>query len=153
MAQRTVVTMIDDLDGGEATQTVAFALEGAAYEIDLSDANADGLRKALESYAAVARKTATARKSPGRPLRDKARNDSVRAWAREEGLSISARGRIPEEIYSKWQAAGNPAPRLPVPTAADRAVRSAPVPSVPEPPVRGGGRTRRAAATVPLDTV
>ncbi|HLU98671.1 MAG TPA: Lsr2 family protein, partial [Thermobifida alba] len=50
MARKARVLLIDDLDGGEAGQTVSFNLDGRAYEIDLSDANAARLRKALAPF-------------------------------------------------------------------------------------------------------
>ena len=40
MAQKVQVLLVDDLDGGEADETVAFSLDGVAYEIDLSTNNA-----------------------------------------------------------------------------------------------------------------
>ena len=50
MAQKVQVLLVDDLDGGEATETVAFSLDGNSYEIDLSSENASKLRK---EFAAV----------------------------------------------------------------------------------------------------
>ena len=47
MAQKTIVQLIDDLDQGPADETVSFALDGAAYEIDLSAANAAKMRDAF----------------------------------------------------------------------------------------------------------
>ena len=47
MASRTTVTLVDDLDGTEAEQTVSFGLEGVDYEIDLSSAHAEALRDAV----------------------------------------------------------------------------------------------------------
>ena len=47
MAQRTQVIFEDDIDGSEAEGTVTFALNGVQYEIDLSNKNAEKLRKAL----------------------------------------------------------------------------------------------------------
>ena len=41
MAQRVLVTLADDLDGGEAAETIAFGVDGQWYEIDLSSQNAD----------------------------------------------------------------------------------------------------------------
>ena len=35
MAQITEVRLLDDLDGGEAAESVAFSLDGKSYEIDL----------------------------------------------------------------------------------------------------------------------
>ena len=45
MAQTIQVLLIDDLDGGEAVGTVRFGLDGTEYEIDLSAAHNDELRK------------------------------------------------------------------------------------------------------------
>ncbi|HRK44564.1 MAG TPA: Lsr2 family protein, partial [Nocardioides sp.] len=43
MAQKVHIVLEDDLDGSDATQTVSFALDGTAYEIDLNDKNAAAL--------------------------------------------------------------------------------------------------------------
>ena len=50
MAHQTSVTLVDDLDGGKAAETVVFGLDGASYEIDLSKKNAGTLRKALTEF-------------------------------------------------------------------------------------------------------
>ncbi|MGN6172881.1 MAG: Lsr2 dimerization domain-containing protein, partial [Streptosporangiaceae bacterium] len=39
MAQKVIVALEDDLDGGPADETVRFGIDGAAYEIDLSKKN------------------------------------------------------------------------------------------------------------------
>ena len=36
MAQKVTVTLVDDLDGGTAEETVEFGIDGVSYEIDLS---------------------------------------------------------------------------------------------------------------------
>src|ERR1700745_3570576 len=72
MAQKVQVLLVDDLDGSEATETVAFGLDGASYEIDLSSGNAGKLRKELAHYVEHARKASAparrrrARTGPGR---------------------------------------------------------------------------------------
>jgi hypothetical protein len=57
MARKMKVELVDDLDGGEATQTVPFHLDGVAYEIDLSDMHAEALRAALAPFVAAARRS------------------------------------------------------------------------------------------------
>jgi hypothetical protein len=58
MAQKTVVTLIDDLDGqSEADETVEYALDGVTYEIDLAKDNAEALREVFAPYIAAARRT------------------------------------------------------------------------------------------------
>lgn len=60
MAQRTITTLVDDLDGtdlGRGTgQTIQFGIDGRVYEIDLSDDNATALREALRPYADAGRR-------------------------------------------------------------------------------------------------
>ena len=67
MATMTTVTLVDDLDGSEASESVSFALDGASYEIDLSEDNAEKLRDALAGYVASARRVDGGRRGPGRP--------------------------------------------------------------------------------------
>lgn len=110
MAARTVVHLIDDVDGGEADETVNFSLDGVDYTIDLSSANADGLRKALAEFVDVARRTGgRVSKGGGRtqvkPGGDRAQNQAIREWARHNGHQVSERGRIPAELIAQFQAA------------------------------------------------
>lgn len=63
MATRIISTLVDDLDGSEAAETVQFSLDGRSYEIDLSSTHADQLRAGLLPYLQVARKeTSTVRR-------------------------------------------------------------------------------------------
>jgi hypothetical protein len=106
MAQRVQIILEDDFDGGEADETVGFGLDGTDYEIDLSSANASKLRDALAPWVASARKA-----SGGRRSRRAARQPSgpgsaeIRAWAQENGMQVSARGRVPAEIREAYAKA------------------------------------------------
>ncbi|AEW95709.1 MULTISPECIES: histone-like nucleoid-structuring protein Lsr2 [Streptomycetaceae] len=104
MAQRVVVTLSDDIDGGEATETIAFGLDGKAYEIDLSAANADKLRNALTPYLKAGRRRSRSGKAYQRTsvAPDPA---AVRAWARSNGMDVPPRGRIPKKVYEAFEAA------------------------------------------------
>ncbi len=104
MAQRVVVTLSDDIDGGAAVETVAFGLDGKAYEIDLSAANAVRLRDALSPYLLAGRR----RSRSGRAYqRTSVAPDpaAVRAWARSNGMEVPPRGRIPKRVYEAFDAA------------------------------------------------
>jgi len=107
VAKQTLVQLIDDLDGGQAEETVSFSLDGADYTIDLSKSNADKLRKGLADFVTHANKVGGRRKRAvaGAAGRDKAQNQAIREWARESGEPISERGRIPEALVLKFQAA------------------------------------------------
>ncbi|MEU1623796.1 Lsr2 family protein [Streptomyces sp. NPDC020096] len=104
MAQRVVVTLSDDIDGGEAEETVAFGLDGKTYEIDLSSANADKLRDALTPYLKAGRRRSRSGKAYKRTsvAPDPA---AVRAWARSHGFDVPPRGRIPKKVYEAFDAA------------------------------------------------
>jgi len=106
VAQRVQIVLDDDLDGGKADETVSFALDGSAYEIDLSAKNAAKLRDALALYVGSARKVSsrsTRRTSRGRSA-GPAPSD-VREWARANGYEVSDRGRVAAEIKDAYEAA------------------------------------------------
>lgn len=107
MAQKVQVLLIDDLDGGEAEETVSFGIDGSAYEIDLSSDNAAKLRSALAPFVEAARRAPTKRnnsrgKQRGASGRD--RSAEIRAWAKAAGKQVSDRGRIPQAIVDEYLA-------------------------------------------------
>jgi uncharacterized protein (DUF2252 family) len=105
MAQKTVVELIDDLDGSEASQTVTFSLDGVDYEMDLNDENAGELRSSLARFIEAARRTGgrkravTEAKTTGLPTKQ------IRAWALAEGLEVSPRGRIQASVVDAYLSA------------------------------------------------
>ncbi len=106
VAQRVVVTLSDDIDGGEAAETVAFGLDGKSYEIDLNPANAKKLRGALAPFVEAGRKRAKSGKAYHRTAvtPDPA---AVRAWARSNQMDVPPRGRIPKKVYEAFNAANH----------------------------------------------
>ncbi|GAB2932510.1 Lsr2 family protein [Rhodococcus aerolatus] len=112
MASKTVVELIDDLDGdGVAEETVSFALDGVEYEIDLSVENAGKLRDDLAHWVDHARRTSGRRSSGSRSgttvrkAADRERTAAVREWARSNGYDVSDRGRIPTAVADAYEAA------------------------------------------------
>lgn len=112
MAQKVQVVLVDDLDGGSADETVTFALDGVAYEIDLSRDNAAALRDTLATYVGHARRlgSAGARRGGGRSRARAAGTDGpspaeVREWAKSNGIAVNERGRISADLQAKFQAA------------------------------------------------
>ena len=113
MARRIVHQLVDDIDGsvlevGEG-ETVHFSLNGTSYEIDLNAAHVDELRQAFEPYISAGRRagsSSSARSSA--PRKRPGRNPevaSIRAWAKENGYSLSERGRIPAPVLEAYKAA------------------------------------------------
>ena len=111
MAQKHIVQLIDDIDGGTAAETVAFGLDGTNYEIDLSAKNAGKLRDALAVYVGSARRAgrsgrpAGPGRRAGRPARgDREQTQAIREWARKNGHKIGEKGRIPASVLEAYHA-------------------------------------------------
>lgn len=121
MGRTTIVQLIDDLDGSDATTTVQFGWDGVNYQIDLTTAHAKAFTTAIQPYLAVARRTSPprrgqrtqARRTPS-PVRrgsaGAADPAAIRTWAADNGLSVAARGRIPASVVDAYQAARRAAP-------------------------------------------
>jgi hypothetical protein len=111
VAQKVQVILVDDIDGGEAAETVSFGLDGTSYEIDLSVDNAAELRDALAKWVGSARKAGRAisgrASSRGRSsaAADREQTQAIRAWARKQGHKVNDRGRIPADIVAAYNAA------------------------------------------------
>ena len=118
MAQRVNVVLVDDIDGGDAAETVSFALDGADYEIDLSDTHATELRDALSVYVGHGRRISGRRKNAGGASRRTSSGASasngtgtgasaadIRSWARENGYTVPDRGRVSAEVREAYAAA------------------------------------------------
>lgn len=108
MAQKVTVSLVDDLTGSEADETVEFGLDGKYYEIDLSSDNAERLRKVLVDFVAAARRPGQARRKTAgtaavhSPAVDREQNQAIREWARKKGREVSDRGRIPADVLQAY---------------------------------------------------
>ena len=122
MTRRIVHQLVDDLDGTVLDvgtgETVLFSLDGTAYEIDLTDENAAGLRAALQPYISAGRSvsarsgsttsgTASRGGASGRTQRRGGQRDyaPIRAWAADNGYTVSDRGRVPASVLEAYDAA------------------------------------------------
>ena len=106
MAQKMTVALVDDLDGSPAAETVRFGFEGADYEIDLNAKHALALRRQLAPFTAHARRAGQglARRA-ARTAAGRRRSGEIRAWAKEHGIAVSERGRIPASVLEQYAAA------------------------------------------------
>ena len=122
MAQITEVRLLDDLDGGEAAESVAFSLDGKSYEIDLSERHAAALRDAFAPFVGSARRAGGP--APSRPRmstrvstgagRSREETTAIREWATANGLKVSDRGRISSTVLEAYENRGNLAVAEPV---------------------------------------
>jgi hypothetical protein len=116
MAKTVIVKLTDDIDGGDADETVYFSIDGKSYEIDVNSENASRVRAAFAPFIAKGRASgsSTARARPVRPSggssektlfsrltsEEKAR---FRAWA-----NMATARRISDSRVNSWVAAGKP---------------------------------------------
>jgi hypothetical protein len=113
MASVTELRLVDDIDGGEADETVAFDLDGKNYEIDLSENHAAMLREVLAPYVAAARRAGSSptargrRTTPERPAADRQQTAAIREWAAANGFAVSTRGRIAAHVREAYENRNN----------------------------------------------
>jgi hypothetical protein len=115
MAQRTIIELLDDLDGEtEAAETVSFALDGRSYEIDLSEENASRLREVFAEWTPYARKVGgrtvhrrVPRPRSSTPPSSALREDvsAIREWAKGAGYEVNPRGRIARAVREAFREA------------------------------------------------
>src|SRR5262245_38640823 len=102
MATKISVALEDDLEGGPAAETLRFGIDGAEYEIDLSKKNATAFRRQLAPFVEHARKAGRGpRRRFGRTVSSRRRSGDIRAWAKEQGIAVSERGRIPASVIER----------------------------------------------------
>lgn len=106
MARKVNITLESDLSQAPADTTIEFGFDGVSYAIDLTTEEADAFRGVMEKYVAVGTKVGRPSKSKRRPKHTTSVDTAaVRAWAAENGLPTSARGRVPAEVMEKYLAA------------------------------------------------
>lgn len=107
MAKRTTVQLIDDISGEQADRTLRFAFDGVYYEIDLTEANIDSFQRKIQNYLNAARRVGGRHRSAGgtgQSTGTAGESNAIREWAREQGIEVNARGRIPIEVVEKYRA-------------------------------------------------
>jgi hypothetical protein len=111
MAKRTVHLLVDDLDGGEADETITFGIDGVQYEIDLSTKNALKMREAIVRYTEAGTRLGRGANAAvrhavagGSATVDRDQSRAIREWAHAQGIDVSNRGRIKRDIVDRYHA-------------------------------------------------
>lgn len=115
MAKKTVIEFIDDITGqpGEDVKTEYFVAEGYVHEIDLGPESRAQLEAAMKPFVEAGRRrrainlsrwaegsTGTSASRPT-PI-DREQNQAIRAWAAQQGMKVSDRGRIPANVLEAF---------------------------------------------------
>jgi hypothetical protein len=109
VAQKVQVMLLCDLDDGnvDAQETLLFSLGNSAYEVDVCAKHAQQIRDGLQPFITQARKTSagsSARRRP-RPATDRQQTASIRSWAKDHGIDVNDRGRIPASVIKEYEHA------------------------------------------------
>jgi len=114
MAKTVIVKLTDDIDGGDADETIQFALDGRSYEVDLSAGNASKLRDALKPYIEKGRagngtrsRSSLPRSAPSQETLYSQLSDAEKMRFRTWANMPTAR-RISDARVKSWIAAGKP---------------------------------------------
>lgn len=144
MAKQVITKLLDDLDGGDADETVTFALDGMGYQIDLSSKNSKKLRDFLDPYLSAATRTgrigSPVQLQKHRPTvsdfrtaaNNREQNQLIREWAVKNGIELAERGRIPQHIQDAYHNRSRALPEPEeAPAASEQEIPPAPTPRSP----------------------
>jgi nucleoid-associated protein Lsr2 len=93
----------------KGAETVSFGLDNTEYQIELCPKDRAALEKVMSMYVPYARRArvngAAGKKNAYRPISERRKSAAIRAWAESQGITVSARGRIPAEVLEQYRAA------------------------------------------------
>lgn len=109
MAQKVSVTFACDYDQKPIAegqhQTRRFSLDGRDYEIDLCTRHSQKFDDVVGRYAKRARRaSARAGRAKRRTTAHRQHSAAIRSWAKESGIAVSDRGRIPADVVASYEA-------------------------------------------------
>jgi hypothetical protein len=105
MARTVITVLVDDIDGTDADETIAFGLDGQGYEIDLSTENVARLRESVSQFVEAARRDRSARAPRRASVSGQPEQRAIREWAQANGIEVNDRGRIRKDIVEQYRAA------------------------------------------------
>ena len=112
MGKRKTVTLIDDLDGTEADETVEFGIDGRVYSIELSAENAEALRRTVRRWGSHDRQVDRrprhiSRVDPFRAHVSSRERDQIRQWCEHNGYRLGSRGPIPFRVVDAYRSSNS----------------------------------------------
>ncbi|KQU38509.1 hypothetical protein ASG69_15515 [Rhodococcus sp. Leaf225] len=111
VVRKVDVTLIDDLDGMSADDTVVFGYRGTWFEIDLSAENAAQIHGLLTEWSTRGRRSEDISTARRRTAADRAETAAIRTWARGHGFAIADRGRIADSVVAAYRTRARPPSR------------------------------------------
>jgi len=96
----------DDKEIPEGQQrSLTFGIDGQDYEIDLCKKHGDRFGEVIHKFAQHARKPGQkgASKRKRRTAANRQHSAEIRAWAKDQGMDVSDRGRIPGSVLAGFE--------------------------------------------------
>jgi hypothetical protein len=109
VAQKVSVTYACDYDNKEIPEgqhrSLTFGIDGQDYEIDLCKKHSDRFGEVVGKFAEHARRPSQkgAPKRKRRTAANRQRSAEIRAWAKDQGMEVSDRGRIPGNVVTDFE--------------------------------------------------
>ena len=109
VAQKVSVSFACDYDQKSIPdgqhQIRRFSLDGRDYEIDLCAKHSQKFDDVVGRYADHARRaSARAARAKRRTTAHRQHSAAIRSWAKETGIAVSDRGRIPADVVARYEA-------------------------------------------------
>lgn len=101
MARKTRIVLIDDINGELGDETIKFGLDGVDYEIDLTTENAKKFRDLMDPWIQAGRRVG-GRRVAGTDTRQVSDAAKIRAWAQEQNMQVSEKGRISAKVRAAY---------------------------------------------------
>lgn len=113
MARKTVTAYTDDLTGNPIDEadvrTISFTYKGKRYEMDLSPESETEVDNVFSGLIDVARPVRRQRAATtGNPANTSAAREEsrrIREWAKDNGVEVASRGRIPDSVRDQYRSA------------------------------------------------
>jgi hypothetical protein len=112
VAKKVSVTFACDYDAKEIPDGEhmmrAFSLDGRDYEIDLCVRHSQKFDEVFHKFADRARKASSrVSRVKRRTSAHRRHSAEIRSWAKNNGFTVSDRGRIPAEVITRYNASHN----------------------------------------------
>jgi hypothetical protein len=109
VAQKVSVTYACDYDAKEIPEgrqhSHRFGIDGQEYEIDLCARHSERFREVVGKFAEHARRGAVrGARRRRRTVANRQRSAEIRAWAKQSGIEVSDRGRIPAHVLAGFES-------------------------------------------------
>ena len=99
MAEKVV--RVSDVSGELSTHRIVWQVGKSSYVLDLTDKEHEQFEKALKPWIEASTKTGSKR----RAATATSETATIRAWAQAEGVKVSDRGKLSDDVIAKYRAA------------------------------------------------